>query len=94
MGRSRAFFGAEAAGKLTGTFVVRVDREQSLRIGQSLTIALNGTELPALQLDQAIQGQVGLIVSGGATARFDNFKLEELSGSSTGAAHGENVHNT
>jgi len=54
--------------------------------GQTIGITLNGTKLPDLQLDQPIQGQVGLIVSSGTTARFDNFKLQELGPSSNGTA--------
>jgi hypothetical protein len=46
--------------------------------GQTISIALNGTQLPDLQLDQPIRGMVGLIVSSGTTARFDDFQLEEL----------------
>ncbi|HEU5099235.1 MAG TPA: hypothetical protein VFU22_09460 [Roseiflexaceae bacterium] len=52
--------------------------------GQKISITLNGARLPDLELDQPIQGMVGLIVSGSATARFDNLVLEELSGSSNG----------
>jgi len=54
--------------------------------GQTIGITLNGTKLPDLQLDQPIRGQVGLIVSSGTTARFDNFKLQELGPSSNGTA--------
>lgn len=50
--------------------------------GNSLSITLNGTKLPDLQLDQRVQGMVGMIVSSSTTARFDNFQLQELSGSS------------
>jgi hypothetical protein len=52
--------------------------------GSKISITLNNTQLPDLELDQPIQGMVGLIVSGSATARFDNFELQELSGSSNG----------
>jgi hypothetical protein len=48
--------------------------------GQVLGITLNGTKLTDLQLDQPVQGMVGLIVSSETTARFDNFKLNEVVG--------------
>jgi hypothetical protein len=46
--------------------------------GQTLTIILNDTKLTDLPLDAPVQGMVGLIVSSETTARFDNFKLQEL----------------
>jgi hypothetical protein len=52
--------------------------------GNVLSITLNGTQLPDLEMDRPIQGMVGLIVSNSTTARFDNFVLQELSGSSNG----------
>jgi hypothetical protein len=48
--------------------------------GQVLAISLNGTKLTDLELDQPVQGMVGLIVSSETTARFDNFRLRELVG--------------
>jgi hypothetical protein len=51
--------------------------------GQSLTITLNGEELPSLDLppELSLRGQVGLIVQSsdpqGVSVRFDNFRLEE-----------------
>jgi hypothetical protein len=50
--------------------------------GPVLSITLNGARLPDLQMDQPIQGMVGMIVSSSTTARFDNFRFQELSGSS------------
>jgi len=52
--------------------------------GSVISITLNGTQLPDLELDQPIQGMVGMIVSNSATARFDNFVLQELSGNLNG----------
>lgn len=51
--------------------------------GQSLTITINGEELPSFDLppELSLRGQVGLIVQSsdvaGVRARFDNFRLEE-----------------
>jgi len=51
--------------------------------GQSLTITINGEELPSFDLppELSLRGQVGLIVQSsdlqGVSVRFDNFRLEE-----------------
>ncbi|HWQ13619.1 MAG TPA: hypothetical protein VNL77_12505 [Roseiflexaceae bacterium] len=49
--------------------------------GRVLSVALNGTDLGQLELDEEVRGMVGLIVSSGSASevrvRFDNFRLEE-----------------
>lgn len=46
--------------------------------GKIISITLNGVALPELENPDPIHGMVGLIVSSGTQARFDNFLLEEL----------------
>lgn len=49
--------------------------------GNLLSVAVNGNDLGQLELEEDIQGMVGLIVSSGTAndvrVRFDNFRLEE-----------------
>ncbi|MEN9936923.1 MAG: hypothetical protein RLZZ387_3502 [Chloroflexota bacterium] len=48
--------------------------------GNLLSVMINGTDLGQAELDQDIQGMVGLLVSSGAgetRVQFDNFRLEE-----------------
>lgn len=49
--------------------------------GATLAVSVNGEDLGQLELDEHVQGMVGLIVSSGGAGevrvRFDNFRLEE-----------------
>jgi hypothetical protein len=49
--------------------------------GNQLALSLNGDDLGQLELDEDVQGMVGLLVSSGSAGdvrvRFDNFRLEE-----------------